>query len=218
MGSTEPAGRKREKQKSKAPVERVRRPMWLKFAAGILLLILLVVVVDTLIISVLISGDVRVTAEANNFYINQQRSQRVEESMLGIMDESRLHLGVLSASPSQALRDISMENFFRVHRNIAAIVVSGGSPGEESPEIRLVNNAFFAANKLSPALLDLALVTVRDEINLAAYGRALLRNMTGAFNFPMMVMLFPTDSGKSQGVAIFFSSEQYIEDFGAGTN
>jgi len=207
-----------EKQKSKVRLERVRRPMWLKFAGGILVLLLLALVVDTLIISFLISGDVRVTAEANNYYINQQRSQRVQESLQSIMDDSRLQLGILGNSPSQSLREVSIENFFRVHREIAAIIVSGGSIRTESPEIRMIDEPFFAVNKIDPSLVDMALAAMRDDLNRAAYGEAVVRNITRIFDIPMMAMLFPTDSGKTQGVAIFFSSEQFITDFGTGTN
>ncbi|MDR1788636.1 MAG: response regulator [Treponema sp.] len=207
-----------KKKASKVKIERVRRPLWLKFGTGVVVLLLLALVVNTLIISVIISGDVRVTAEANNYYTNQQRSQRVEESIQSIMDESRLQLGVLAASPSQSLRDISMENFFRVHRGIAAIVVAGGVTGTDSPEIRLVNDSFFAVNKIDTGLLDTVLGTVRDDLDAAAYGSAVLRNVSSQFNFPMIAMLFPTDSGKSQGIAIFFSSQQYLTDFGTGTS
>ncbi|GAB6390898.1 MAG: Response Regulator [Treponematales bacterium] len=196
----------------------VRQPMWLKFAGGIVVLLLLVLVVDTLIISFLISGDVRVTAESNNYYINQQRAQRVEEAVQSIRDDSRLQLGVLSASASQALRDLSMENFFRIHRDIAAIVVSGGSSTGETPEIRMMNEPFFAVNKIAPQIVDSALASIKDDINLAAYGESVLRNVTEIFDFPMIAMLFPTDSGKTQGVAIFLSSDRYIADFGTGTN
>ncbi|MDR1787643.1 MAG: response regulator [Treponema sp.] len=198
------------------PPRKIKRPLWLKFAAGVMAIILLALILDTLVISILISGDVRVTAEANNYYTNQQRAARVNDFLQGNIDDTRMHLNILEATEAKAVRDMATTNFFRIHRDIAAVFVE--TADKTKPGLHLVNNALLAVNKAGASALDTLLAAEADDFNKAALGDIFLRNVTGLAGFPALAIFFPFGTTSAQGAAVIWSTEQINTDFGVGTN
>ncbi|MDR1786343.1 MAG: response regulator [Spirochaetaceae bacterium] len=202
-------GRTEQNKRVSAP----RRPLWVKFAACVMAIIFFALVLDTVIISILISGDVRVTAEATNYNTNQQRAAQVNDFLQGDMDDARLHLNVLEATGTKAVRDMTTTNFFRIHRNIAAVVVDTFAGGDQGT--RLVNNALLALNRADPSVLDDLLTAYADDFNRAALGYILLRNVTDIMGFQSIGIFFPFGS---KSAAVLWSTAQLNTDFGIGAN
>ncbi|GHT49273.1 hypothetical protein FACS1894102_3750 [Spirochaetia bacterium] len=186
---------------------RVKSPIWVKLSTIIILLLLVALTLDTVVVSFLVGGDVRITAESNNYSLNQQMERAADNALSEINSGVWMLLSVLAASWD---KEMQIENFFRLHRNIAALVIPG--------EMELVNKAFFDHHNIKTDILQSELERLDDSIKAAAYGESLLLNETPYFGQPILAMLFPKQSGTNNAVVVFFSSESLNEAFGGRAN
>jgi adenylate cyclase len=163
----------------------------------------------TLLVSVMVSADVRITAEDNNFTINLRSASEAETALATIQSETLLLLDTLDAlSGTEAfLAQTTAALFFRRNPDAAAIVpaADGGAS--------LVNEAFFAANGLDPGRID---GFIRSETaGSESSGELYLRNAGPAFGVPLLALFFPRGDG---AWLVLFSPESLAGTFGAGAN
>jgi adenylate cyclase len=205
---------------------KVKFPIGVKLVTIITILLLVSLGVITALVSVLISSDVRITAEDNNFSINRRAGSEAEtvltttHSKLLVLLHNLTLLNTLPAVQEQEQAH-QAAYFFQQNPDIVAIATS------EQPSVRanaltplfLTNTAFFLANDLDPGLLASYLAAQEEALNRVQAGEILLRNATPALGFPMMALFCPWQTGETlQGAAIFFSSENLIDTFGTGAN
>jgi adenylate cyclase len=118
------------------PALKVRRPIGAKLVGIISILLLLSLGAITALVSVMVSADVRITAEDTNFTINLRSAAEAETALETIRSETLLLLDILDLpdlSPDFARTAAAL--FFRRKADIAAITGADGTG--------LVNEAFF---------------------------------------------------------------------------
>ncbi|MDR1932999.1 MAG: HAMP domain-containing protein [Spirochaetales bacterium] len=187
---------------------RVRYPIGAKLVVIISVLSLVSLGAITALASYMITLDVRLTAEDNNFSVNKRSAAEAEQILTGVRANAAVLLNTASALPERAAGDAASW-FFDEHRDTAA-VVSFGSPG-----LVLLNERFFLENGIDPSLLDGFTEKERDSLRRAAAGEALIRNAAPVFGFPLLALFFPL---RGNAAAVLFSPESLAESFGAGAN
>jgi adenylate cyclase len=199
----------------------VKRPIGAKLIGIITILVLISLGIITALVSILVSGDVRVTAEENNFTINRRSASEAEIILGMVRSNSLVLLDTLNAAGSSAgLSRQASDFFFERNQDIAAIVVAQtGQDGRALVSSRLINTRFFLSNEIDASLAQGFLEAHGAEVQRACGGEALLLNASPVFGIPALAMLYPWQGGGAlQAVAIFFSAESLTDTFGAGAN
>jgi adenylate cyclase len=160
----------------------------------------------TVLVSSLVSQDVRITAENTNFSANTQAASAVESFLSGNRSEVMILLYTLDASLSGAERNSIIDYFFAENNVVAALITGGES---------LVNEGLFLelGADSSPAA---SFFDSRPEyLARAAAGETLLLNGSPDFEIPILVMLFPYRGGST---AVFLFSDSLAQNFGESVN
>jgi adenylate cyclase len=192
---------------------RVRYPIGAKLVLIISALLLLSLGVITALVSVMVSGDVRVTAEDTNFNVNFRSAAEAESALERVRSNVLLLTDTLdSLEPYPALAQNAGELFFGWNQDIAAILpAADGAPADGGA---LLNNAFFAANGLDAAQIAAFTASRQDAFRRCAEGETLLQNAAPDFGVPLLALFLPRDGG----YLVLFSPESLAGSFGAGSN
>ncbi|MDR1627100.1 MAG: HAMP domain-containing protein [Spirochaetia bacterium] len=198
----------------------IRFPIGAKLVVIITILLLFSLGSITFLVSYMVSGDVRLTAEDNNFNINKRSSAEAEiilnvtrSASLAVLDTLG-GLGSLGAR-AEALRRVE-DVFFDRNPDVAFIGVGAKNPSPGAPFSRtLVNREFFRSNEMESSSAASFIATKESEIARCRSGEIVLLNAAPVFGRQILLMLCPWNG---EAVAVFFSSESLVETFGAGTN
>lgn len=191
---------------------KVKYPIGLKLVAIITILLLISLGAITIIVSLMVSSDVRITAEDNNFTVNKRSATEAENKLNTVRSNVFLLLDMLNAAGSSGpLARQATGFFFERNQDIAAIIIPG--------EVELVNNRFFLSNEIDTALIPVFLKAENEAILRADSGESILLNAAPIFGIPMIAMFYPwQESGLKQSVITLFSSESLTEAFATGAN
>ena len=178
-------------------IQRATRPIGAKLVGIISALLLLSLGAITLLVSVMVSADVRITAEDNNFTINLRSASEAETAMETLQSETLLLLDTLDAVSRPVLQagteagsgpaQTAAALFFRRNPDVAAIVPVAWNGAS------LVNEDFFAANGLEPA--GIAGFIRSEAAGAESSGEIFLRNAGPAFGLPLLALFFPRGDG-----------------------
>jgi adenylate cyclase len=209
------------KQNESAPQDavKIRYPIGFKLVAIISILILLSLSLITALVSVMVSNDVRITAEENNLSVNSRSASEAESALSTIRSSALVLLDTLSAAGnSPALSRQAAAFFFERNQNIAAIAVKNSTP-HSSLLTLLLNDRFFLANETDSSLVESFLAASEAAVGRAAAGETLILNGAPSFGIPLLALLYPwQDSGAGAAAAVFFSPASLSDTFGAGAN
>jgi adenylate cyclase len=123
------------KQEGRALSRRVRFPLGTKLVSIITSLLLFSLGAITIMVSVLVTNDLRVTAETNNFTANTRSATEAERILGETRDDMMILMRTLSIiSPDQSEAFIGC--FFEEKRDIAAAAILDGEPAAGSGELR----------------------------------------------------------------------------------
>ncbi|MDR3191443.1 MAG: HAMP domain-containing protein, partial [Treponema sp.] len=169
----------------------------------------------TALVSVMVTSDVRITAEDNNLSINSRSAAEAETVLSSIRSNALVLLDTLAAAGnSPALSRQAAAFFFERNQDVAAITTL-----HSSLSTLLINDRFFLANELEPDLVDSFLESSGEFLERATAGETLILNGMPAFGVPLLVLCFPWNgNGLSEAAAVFFSSESLSETFETGAN
>jgi adenylate cyclase len=218
------------KSKDGKNAARIRYPIGLKLVVIISILILFSLSLITSLVSVMVSSDVRITAEDNNLNINSRSAAEAESALNSIRSNALVLLDTLSAAGnSPILSRQAAAFFFERNQDIAAIAVAapagtgeGGGGGTASAftfSTLLINDRFFLSNGADSALVDSFLAAAGAALERAAAGETLILNGMPAFGLPLLVLIYPWNGGGSnETAAVFFSSESLSDTFESGAN
>jgi adenylate cyclase len=196
-------------------VPAVRYPIGFKLVLIITVLLLVSLGAITALVSVMVSGDVRLTAEENNFTVNRRSAAEAEIILSMIRSNALVLLDTISGSGEAAVStggDAAGDGvFFGRNQDIAAIAVT--------PSLELVNHRFFLSNEADPALVRAFLDARADAVDRCRQGDVVLLNAAPVFGIPVLVLLYPwQEGGTGEAAAVFFSSNMLTDTFGTGTN
>jgi adenylate cyclase len=184
---------------------KVRRPIGAKLVGIISVLLLLSLGAITFLVSVMVSADVRITAEDNNFNVNLRSAAEVETALEAERSKTLLFLDTLDAlGPYPELTRAAAGLFFARNPEVAAIAASDGTS--------LINEPFFAAHGLDPAGIDDFLGSEKEA---GGASGEFLRNAAPVFGFPLLALFVPRSAGPR---AVLFSPESLAGTFGTGTS
>jgi adenylate cyclase len=209
---------------------KIRWPIGFKLVAIISILILFSLSLITFLVSVMVSNDVRITAEDNNLSVNSRSAAAAESTLGTIRSNTLVLLDTLAAAGNvPALSRQAAAFFFERNQDVAAIVVAGpaGTAGggetaslpAPSFSTLLINDRFFLANETDSALVSGFLADSEGIVERAAAGETLILNGAPVFGIPLLVLCYPwQESGRNEAAAVFFSSESLSETFETGAN
>ncbi|MDR1316115.1 MAG: HAMP domain-containing protein [Spirochaetales bacterium] len=203
----------------------VKRPIGVKLITIISILLLVSFGLITMLVSVMVSGDVRVTAENNNFTINQ-RSAAEAETVLGmVLSNTLVLLDTLNVAGSgTAVFHQAAGFFFEHNQDIAAIIVvagveAAGSSGSAPLEMSLFNDVFFRSNEIEVSMISAFLEAHTEELKRAYAEEAVILNAAPDLGAPLLSLFYPWQGdGVRRAVVVFFSGESLAGIFGAGVN
>jgi adenylate cyclase len=185
---------------------RVRYPIGFKLMFIITVLLVLSLGAITVLVSTLVSMDVRVTAENTNFSINIQAADAVERFLSVNRSSALILLNTLDALPSADDRDFAVNYFFNENAEVAALVTDNR---------RLINDTFFRARDADPAPVVPFLDSRADYLARAAAGENLVLNAAPEFKIPVLVLLLQGPNGTA---AAFVSPDSLAQSFGENAN
>ena len=205
----------REK-KVKAPG--VRYPIGVKLVSIITILLLVSLGAITILVSVMVSRDARITAEENNFNVNRRSAAEAESSLGMIRANTLMLLDTLSVvSFSEVLSGQTLAFFFERNQDTAAIVVEGG--GVFAGRREYLNERFFVSNEISGDLVARFTASAPAAVERCGRGESLILNAAPVFGLPLLALFYPwQEGGTAQAVIVFFSPESLTDTFGTGTN
>jgi len=204
-----------KKQKRKSPQDsKVRFSIGFKLVTIITILMLLSLGAITVLVSIMVSHDVRVTAEDNNFTVNQRSAAEAESDLSTIRSNASVLLETIGAAGP----DFSQQAagfFFERNQDIAGLAVVSAD-GTLVPDMFLANDRFFISREIESEITGTYIAKRHEESKRAAAGETLLLNGAPDFGVQVLVLFFPWQ-GETAGI-IFFSPEKLAEAFGTGTN
>ncbi|MDR1399603.1 MAG: HAMP domain-containing protein [Treponema sp.] len=186
----------------------VRFPIAMKLIAIISIFMLISMGVITALASYLLSDDVRLTAEDNNYSINRRLAAAIETTLNTIYSKAMVLLNSLTYIPDQSAEALTY--FFEQNPDITGIAVSFNENALLSAE-QLSSNPLFFLNgqkELDTALLRAWLIAQNEALERSMAGEILTLNTIPVLDTSDVAMFFPW--GENAAV-IFFSTRGLIE-------
>jgi len=203
----------KQQKSKKRKFNKVLFPIGFKLVTIITILMLLSLGALTVLVSIMVSQDVRVTAEDNNLTVNQRSAAEAEASLSTIRSNALVLLEIVNAAADPDFSQQAADFFFEQNPDLAAIAVALPE-GVFAGDLSFINSNFLSG-EISPGLLDEFITKRKEEINRTVAGETLLLNGAPDLDMPALILLFPWH--ESTGLAIF-SEEKLSESFGSGTN
>ena len=208
------------KGEEKSKADKIAYPIGAKLIVIITILLLLSLGAITVLVSVMVSNDVRVTAEDNNFTVNR-RSAAEAENFLGMIRANVLVLldTLNAAGAASPVAGMAEDFFFERNQEIAFIGIARMTPGGFTLTRNLVNARFFLSNELESSAASDFLAAHLDEIQRGLAGEIQILNAAPVFGVPVIVLLYPwQEAGEQELAIVFFSSNALTEIFSEGAN
>ena len=212
-----------KKKRNRKLSNKVKFPLGVKLALIIGFVVLVSLGSVTVLSSIIMGKDVRVTAENNNLSLNTRSAGTVEDKFSTIKaNVSQLLdlISVVSGGRKSANARQATSLFLERNPDIAAIYVlsADGVTNRNSSDDRIVNNQFFISNEIESTVLNDFLEARKDDVFKAANGETLALNASPFFSVPAMAILFPwKENGRDQACIIMFSIESLSEILGTGS-
>lgn len=203
----EEKARKREESKA----SRVKHPIGAKLILITSLLVIVALGGVTLLVSYFITNDVRMSAEENNFAINERTASDCENRILNATSSAELFLDLISTADGDEYRLGGIEAmFFERNKSLAAVFV---------PERNKVfsNRTFLISHEIEKTAVESFFAQESDSVEKAGRGAFELINATPFFGVPMIAIACRLKSGEDNPVTcILTSAEEITETFSNG--
>jgi len=190
----------------------------IKFSIGtkLILIITIIVLVSlgsiTALVSWLVRQDLQIAAESTNYEVNSRSAMEAEYTFTKTRSEAAIFIQALNAVGAEGAQAKDMTNyFFRQNPQAAALVFS--TPGKK--EQLLVNERFFRAQEIDPALAVGWLESREEALDRGGTGENLLFNEAPHFSVPLLSLFFAWQRG---GGGVLFYPENLNKSFSFGTN
>ena len=200
--------------------EKIERPIGAKLIIIITILLLLSLGAITVLVSIMVTNDVRITAESNNWTVNK-RSEQEAESFFGMIRGNTLVLldTMNAVGNTSGAAGLASDFFFERNQEIAYIGIARHNRQGFSIIRSLVNEKFFYSNELEFETVIEFLEEYQEELERSSIGETLLLNAAPFFEIPVIAMFYPwLEAGEQDAVIIFFSSNSLTENYSEGTN
>jgi len=203
---------KKTVQYKRRTTDRIRFSIGAKLITIISIIVLLSLGSIIALVSWLVSGDLRIAAEENNFEANRRSALEAESTLTNIRSNSRMLIQTITAAGTEsALSREVLKSFFGENRQIAALFFTSGVGKNRT----LVNSGFFESQGIDASLADSFLELRQTSLMRAAAGETVLLNATPQFGVSMLALFFRWANG---GAGALFSPANLNDTFGSGIN
>jgi adenylate cyclase len=226
---TNKAPEKPAPDKAAPGILKVKYPIAFKLVAIVAALLIISLSAITVLVSALVSSDVQLTAEDNNFSINTRVSEssamaleNVRSSTLSLLNDIAV-IDAAGRERAENLNDMTdtasqeaANFFFKQNRDILAIAILSAD-GRTSLIVPNISQTFINDSQFS-AWLD----GEEDAARRARGGETVLLNAAPFFDMPVLAMLLPLASQdvnqNGSAAAVFYSTEDFMEMYKTGLN
>jgi len=183
----------------KNSADKIAYPIGAKLIVIITILLLFSLGAITVMVSVMVSGDVRIAAEGNNHTISR-RSAAEAQSFLGMIRANTLVLldTLNAAGAASPVAGMAEDFFFERNQEIAFIGIARRDGDGFSLRKSLVNNRFFLSNELAPSAAGDFLASRPEDVERGLSGEILLLNAAPVFGVPVIALLYPWQAAGEQ--------------------
>ena len=190
--------------------QRALRPIALKLIIIIIAIVLAALLVSTTIITNIIEEDVRVTAENNNYSLNQHAASETEIFLNSIITNTSFIINVMN-SRNSVLADEQINSLFDGNRMIGAISVSGFA--------QLLNTQLLYPLGIDDKDITTYIKEQGEFFTRAENGETIVLNASPFFNANLLALIMPLElNGETSAVLVIFSPESLAETFSSETN
>jgi adenylate cyclase len=172
-----------------------------------------------LLMSYLVTNDVRVTAINNNENINRKTSaavgailEMVRFDVLVFLNSIELLTEKDDGEQNTAVHAVETY-LFQQKKEFAAVI----SIKKDEESLVFINQAFFDTNEIDSSDITDFLTNHQNEMSRSLNGQILMRNTGKTFPIPVLTMFFPLEEGESAAL-VFLSVEDITENFNSGAN
>ncbi|GHV51997.1 adenylate/guanylate cyclase domain-containing protein [Spirochaetia bacterium] len=213
---------KRAEQSNAARSAKVQYPIGIKLVIIITSLLLVSLGAITVLVSYMVSMDLRITAEDTNFTVNRRSSAEADHALQTIRSNVlQLLDGLDAAEGGSGLARQLADFYFERNQDVAAVVISGGVTSNRTGSMAatLINEQFFLSNEIDTALIDRFIMSSAAQAERARRGEAVLLNAAPVFGVPLLGLILPREgAGGQETVTALFSSEYITSSFGSSVN
>ncbi|MDR2521948.1 MAG: hypothetical protein LBC72_05295, partial [Spirochaetaceae bacterium] len=197
--------RKKPRERGGAASLKIRHSITQKLVSIIAVLLTVSISAITGMVSVLVSADVGLTAEDNNFSINKRTAASTQIILSNIRSAARIFL-------INARENADSTFFFTENADIACV---GITDGRNTPVI-FRNEPFFLAHDLHENIIQNYLLESGDALDRAWAGESLMLNASPSFGTQLIALLFLID--RERVAFAFVSTEKLLKSFGQELN
>jgi len=196
----------------------IRFSIGAKLVTIITILILVSLGTITFLVSYMVSQDLEISAEENNFEINRRSSSEAEHTLANVRANAQILIKVMnSMGMNSRLLEQTEEFFFEENKQIAAIVFQ--TPDNNTKF--LINEGFFYSKDIDSSLVNSYYTKNIEYYQKAAFGESFFLNAYKHFSMHLLALFFPLSNGHaSEGRAVFilFSPEYLNDNLSSGIN
>lgn len=159
----------------------------------------------------LVSGDLQIIAEDNNFEATRRSAMAAESVFENIQSNSMaLIRTITSVGSASVIAADSTEFFFERNPLVASVFFTNNGQDEF-----LLNDSFFEARQIDASLAESFKDANRAVLRRAGAGETLLLNAAPHFAAPVLALFYPTRNG---GTGVLFSPMDVNDSFGGAVN
>jgi adenylate cyclase len=184
----------------------IRFSIGAKLVTIITILVLVSLGTITFLVSYMVSLDLEISAEENNFEINRRSSTEIEHTLANVKSNSQVLIQIInSAGVNSELSRQAKTFFFEENKQIAALVFNDNF---------LINDSFFLSRDIDTSLAYSYYTRNRTYYQKAAAGESAFLNAYNHFSTYLLALFFPMPGGSmSAGNAVFILfSPEYLND------
>jgi len=201
----------------------IRFSIGAKLVTIITILVLVSLGTITFLVSYMVSQDLEIAAEENNFEINRRSSAEAEHTLTTVRSNAQILIQVInSAGVNSKLSEQAETFFFEENKQIAALVFQTSDNNAKF----LINESFFYLRDIDASLVNSYYEKNSDYYQRAAFGESAFLNAYSHFSMHLLALFFPMSKGQtsdgyaSAGRAVFilFSPEYLNDNLSSGIN
>jgi len=201
----------------------IRFSIGAKLVTIITILVLVSLGTITFLVSYMVSKDLEISAEENNFEINRRSSAEAEHTLANVRSNAQILIKIInSAGAESRLSEQAEEFFFDENKQIAALVFQ---TSDNTPKF-LINERFFYLRDIDTSLVNSYYTKNIEYYQKAAFGESSFLNAYSHFSMHLLALFYPQSGGQtsdglsSAGRAVFilFSPEYLNDNLSSGMN
>ncbi|MDR2467867.1 MAG: HAMP domain-containing protein [Spirochaetaceae bacterium] len=207
-----------KKARARAAMPHIKYPIKFKLVAIVSVLLLVSLGTVTALVSVLVSSDVQLTAEVNNFSINRRNAESMNNELRNIRSAVASFLNTVAIIDLHSMMTADdLTGFFFQHNPIISAVVLVPPEGE-------MRYIMPASQTLPVSTISSWLSGEQEIVQRSRAGETILRNVSPVFGTPQLAMLLPvtitvnTNMPSNYCAAVFFSQEDLDDILGNSAN